>query len=182
MTAHSAASIAWYCVRTLPKHEHIAAGHLRALSAVAAVFLPRLRFRRKRRSGLVWVTEALFPGYLFARFELATSLRLVQATPGVSGVVHFGRQWPTVPEPVMTALRQEFGSEEVRDCASSFAPGDPVQIGAGAFQGLEAVIKQVLPARQRVVVLLEFLGRQTAVELPEEILLPPDGARRRRVF
>jgi len=33
------------------------------------------------------------------------------------------------------------------------------------FHGLEAVVERVLPARERVVVLLEFLGRQTMVEV-----------------
>jgi transcription antitermination factor NusG len=36
---------------------------------------------------------------------------------------------------------------------------------------LEGVITRVIPARQRVAVLLDFLGRQTAVELPAEQLI-----------
>ena len=37
--------------------------------------------------------------------------------------------------------------------------------------GLQAVVTQVMPARNRVTVLLEFLGRQTAVELPLDQVL-----------
>ncbi len=59
---------AWYCLRSQPKHEHIAAAHLRLLEGVT-VFCPRIRFKRATRQGLVWVTEAMFPGYLFARIR-----------------------------------------------------------------------------------------------------------------
>jgi len=38
-----------------------------------ANFLPRIRFRRTRRQGPVWVTEALFPHYLVCPVQLAHS-------------------------------------------------------------------------------------------------------------
>src|SRR5262245_26811854 len=47
----------WFCVRTIARHEHIAAAQLRQDSQVE-VFLPRLRFQRRTRYGLAWVTEA----------------------------------------------------------------------------------------------------------------------------
>jgi transcriptional antiterminator RfaH len=66
-------------LRTLPKQEHIAAAQLRHQSSDVEVFLPRVRYRRTTRRGPAWVTEALFLNYLFARFDLVNSLRLVQA-------------------------------------------------------------------------------------------------------
>src|SRR5215467_15412648 len=83
---------AWYCLRAQPKHEHIAAAHLRILEGVTA-FCPRIRFRRVTRQGTVWVTEAMFPGYLFARFELLEMHRQVQYAHGVSGIVRFADQY-----------------------------------------------------------------------------------------
>src|SRR6202008_1357728 len=80
---------AWYCLRSQPKHEHIAAAHLRMLEHVT-VFCPRIRFKRKTRQGPAWVTEAMFPGYLFALFELAEMHRQVRYAHGVSGIVQFG--------------------------------------------------------------------------------------------
>lgn len=170
--------IAWFCLRAQPKHEHIAAGHLRQMDGVE-VFLPRIRFRRKTRQGVAWVTEALFPNYLFARFGWEASLRRVHHAPGVSGVIHFGDRWPTIPAPVIEDLRQIFGQEELRILSGVPEVGETVQLAGGALQGLEAVVTQVLPARQRVTVLLEFLGRQTAVELPLNQVLREGDARRR---
>ena len=55
-------SLAWFCLRAQPKHEHIAAQHLKKLPGVE-VFCPRVRFQRATRRGKVWFTEAMFPNY-----------------------------------------------------------------------------------------------------------------------
>jgi transcriptional antiterminator RfaH len=170
------ASPKWFCLRSHSKHEHIAARHLSQLAGVEA-FLPRIRFRRTRRQGPVWVTEALFPHYLFARFRWSTHIRLVRHAPGVSDVVHFGHRWPTVPDEVMNELQSRFGHDSVYVLGDSLSPGDEVQISGGAFHGLAGVIIRVIPARERVAVLLEFLGRQAAVEIPADSVVRQAEAR-----
>ena len=79
----------WFCLRSQTKHEHIAAAHLAQLPKLE-VYLPRIRFKRSTRMGPAWFTEALFPSYLFARFDLLSSVRRVHHARGVTGVVHFG--------------------------------------------------------------------------------------------
>jgi transcription antitermination factor NusG len=129
------------------------------------VFLPRIRFKRPTRRGPVWFTEALFPNYLFARFDWMKSLSEVMHSRGVSTVIHFGDQWPVVPDSDLVALRSLAGDAELYEISGEFVPGDEVKISGGAFDGLTAVVTRALPSRQRVAVLLEFLGRQTPVEV-----------------
>lgn len=156
----------WFCLRSQPKHEHIAASHLRGVEGVE-VFLPRVRFRRTTRQGLTWVTEALFPNYLFARFDWTSLLRRVQSARGVSGVVHFGQHWPVVPPGDIEGLKQAVGVAEVHVIsAAPLQPGDAVEIGEGSLCGLQAVVSRVIPSRERVAVLMDFLGRQTTIEVP----------------
>jgi len=168
----------WFCLRSQPKHEHIAAAHLRKMEGVA-VFLPRIRFQRSTRQGMAWTTEALFPNYLFAQFSWHESLRQVQAARGVSGVVHFGTRWPVIDESVIADLKQAVGEEELHTIASVLQPGDIVEIGEGAMRGLQAVVSRVIPSRQRVAVLLDFLGRQTTIEVPAALLIKEGDARDR---
>ena len=59
---------AWYCLRSQPKHERIAGVQLRMLKGVT-VFCPLIRFKKKTRRGLIWVTEAMFPGYSGQSFD-----------------------------------------------------------------------------------------------------------------
>jgi transcriptional antiterminator RfaH len=172
-------ALAWYCVRSQPKHEHIAAARLREEGV--EVFLPRIRFKKGSVRGPVWVTEALFPNYLFARFDLRTSTRLVRHAAGVSQIVHFGDEVPTVPDQIITELRAQVGAEELHVIPEGLAPDDRVQISGGALHGLNAVVTQVMPAKERVKVLLNFLGQQTTVEMDTRALVREEGPRKRIV-
>jgi transcriptional antiterminator RfaH len=165
------AESAWYCLRSQPKHEHIAAAHLRLLDGVT-VFCPRIRFKRATRRGLVWVTEAMFPGYLFACFELSEMHRQVRYAHGVSGIVRFADRYPTIGEGALAQLREHTGAAEIRELSYEFSQGDQIKIVNGIFAGLEAVVTQVLPARERVKVLMDFLGRQIEAEVERSNVLP----------
>jgi transcriptional antiterminator RfaH len=164
----------WYCVQTRPKGEHIAAAHLRQLHGVSA-FCPRLRFQRGTRRGQVWFVEALFPGYVFARFVPATMWRAVQHAHGVARLLEFGGRYPLVDEDVIEALRSEMGDDEVREVKVGAAVGDEVELASGALRGLAGVITKVLSGGERVRVLMEFLGEQRLVEVRTiELGLRPD--------
>lgn len=160
-----AAGVAWYCLQAQPRHESIAARSLRQREEIE-VFCPRIRFRRPRAGGQMWMTEAMFPGYLFARFDLPSRQREIGHAHGLRGIVHFGGIHPAVPDAVIERLRLSVGDEELTEVAGEPRPGDEVTLAGGALHGLEAVVTQYLPARDRIRVLLEFMGRQMELELP----------------
>jgi transcriptional antiterminator RfaH len=154
----------WYCLRSQPKHEHIAAARLRQCEGIE-VFCPRVKIQRSTRRGLVWFTEALFPNYLFARFERQRWQTLVRYSPGISGIVHFGDHMPEVPEGALSELRAFMQDAELKVVTFTVEPGDDVEIVEGPFRGQAGVVRQILPARERVKVLLEVLGGVTEVDL-----------------
>jgi len=167
--------VAWFCVRTQLKHEHIAAANLRVLPGLE-VFNPRIRYRRSTRRGPVWFTESMFPSYLFARFDWRQQLRMVHHAAGVATIVHFGSRWPTVPDQAIVELKASVGEEDLRVVESEPKVGDEVQVSGGAFHGFQGIVTRLLPARMRVAILLDFLGRQTTVEVPmEEVVRLPAG-------
>jgi transcriptional antiterminator RfaH len=169
---------AWYCLQTQPKHEHIAAAHLRQQLKLE-VYLPRIQFKRSTHAGPMWFTEALFPGYVFARFAFAACQRSVHHARGVRRIVHFGPHWPTVPETALDELRRALGPEQLHVVPDSLEPGDAVVISGGAFDSLHAVVTRVLSSRERIAVLLDFLGRQTSVELDAGAVVKEGDARYR---
>jgi transcriptional antiterminator RfaH len=160
---------AWFCLISQRKREYIAAAQLAQQQAVK-VFAPRIRFRRPTRTGLQWTTEALFPCYFFARIA-PSSLRRVHHAPQVRGIVHFGNAWPTVPDHIIEELVKTVGGVKIHVIEPTISAGDEVKIVEGALRGFEAVVAQVMPARERVALLLEFLGRQIAVELDTGAIL-----------
>ena len=160
----------WYCIHTRPKSEHIATAHLKLLGDDISVFCPRIRFRRNTKRGKVWFVEALFPGYTFARFDLRTWLRAVNATNAVLGVVRFGTEYPPVPEGVVSQWSDTVDAEAVVTLNEELSPGDEVEIVDGPMRGIETVITRVLPGQQRVNILMEMLGQAREIEVPRDAI------------
>lgn len=154
----------WFCLKVQSKREHIVAAGLRRQLSIPCL-APRLRFRRATKRGAVWFVEAMFPGYLFAELVYATSHRAVEYASGVQHIVRFGEQIATMPASAIAAINANAGEEEIVTIDSEVAVGQAVHIVEGPLHGFEALVTQVLPARERVRVLLEFLGRTVETEL-----------------
>jgi len=161
----------WFCLRTQPKHEHLAATALRRQLELTC-FSPRLRFRRATRRGAVWFVEAMFPGYLFAEFVYSRQHRQVEYSPGIQGVVRFGDQVAALDSSNIANLRQAADEKEVVTFNPEIQVGQAVRIAEGPFQGLEALVTHLLPAKERIRVLLDFLGRSLETEVPMPKVLP----------
>src|SRR3954471_17058768 len=96
----------WFCLKTQPKQEHLAATALRRQVHIKC-FSPRVRFRKPTRRGAVWFVEAMFPGYVFAEFNFATQHRQVEYSSGIQGVVRFGDQVATVDPALIESLQEK---------------------------------------------------------------------------
>jgi transcriptional antiterminator RfaH len=161
----------WFCVRAKPKTERTTSQLLRTEAGIE-VFCPFVRFERARRSGRLWVTEAMFPGYLFARFSYPAQHRLIRATHGVTQIVSFGGEPAVVPETVINELRASVRDEETVVIEAGVEVGEEVNVVSGPFQGVRAVVTRVMPARERVAILLEVLGMEREVEVAVSSIMP----------
>jgi transcriptional antiterminator RfaH len=155
---------AWYCARTKPKHEHIAAANLRK-NLNLEVFHPRLRIERATQRGVVRIIEPLFPCYIFVRCVIEDKLNEIKHSNGISSLVHFGHRIPKVSDAIIEELQECFETEEPLNVENRLSPGDEVTVADGAFAGMSAFVLRNMPARQRVQVLLDILGRPTPVEV-----------------
>ena len=162
---------AWYCIQTAPKQENKVATLLRR-EASLEVFAPKIRFRRSRNGSPIWWTEALFPGYVFARFEFFPLHRQIRALPGVSTIVQFGERPAALPDDVLAALREAIGDGDTVEIASNPEPDTEVLVVQGPLRGLRLIVTRVMPARARIAVLMEFLGAEREVELDVASTIP----------
>lgn len=156
--------MSWYCVRTKPRHEHIAAATLRKNLGLEA-FLPRLRMERATRRGAVSVVEPLFPCYLFVRCFLEEKMDEIKHTNGISSLVRFGGKTPAVDDPIIEELQDCFESDELMTVENPLVPGCEISVAGGAFDGMSAHVLRNMPAKRRVQILLDILGQPTPVEV-----------------
>jgi len=163
-------SLAWYCARTKPKHEHIAAANVRQNLGLE-VFHPRLRMERATQRGVMRVVEPLFPCYIFIRCVLEENFGDVRHTNGISSLVHFGQKIPTVPDSIIEELRECFEADDPMTVEDPISPADEVVFVEGAFIGMRAFVLRIMPAKKRVQVLLDVLGGPTPVEVERKAVV-----------
>ena len=174
MSAH------WYAVFCKPRGEATAEANL--LRQGYNIYLPRLVSERRKAGKWVPSTEPLFPRYLFLQPRDAThSLAPVRSTLGVTGLVRFGVQPAVVPAALIEELRaceaagsggqdaNGVGGQQTR--RELFAPGAQVKFMTGPFAGLEGIFSKASGA-QRVIVLLELLGRMQDVTVARDWIVP----------
>ena len=153
----------WYAIRTKPHQERVAHVHLNQLCE--ETLLPMLKLES--------VVEPLFPGYLFAQFDLQARYRAVKFARGVLNIVEFGAHPAEVEDRTIEAIKERVVDGYVHVASSSFHEGQVVRIAAGPLVGLEAVFLREMKKQQRVCVLLNMLGRHTEMTLTrDQIRLP----------
>jgi transcriptional antiterminator RfaH len=167
----------WYCLRCRRKQEKLSASHLRVLLGVA-VFCPRIRFKQISRNTETWVTEPLFPGYFFAKFDSEQVVAEALAAYGVSDVLKLGARYAVVSDEIISELKQQTRATEIGSLASALVPGERWRVVDNIVNGLEVVILQILPARERIELLREFLQRGGRARLSDDSLCPsiPSGS------
>jgi transcriptional antiterminator RfaH len=159
----------WYAVNTKPHQEDIADLNLKRLGV--EIFYPQIKqdkvIRRRRQT----VISPLFPGYLFARFNLVTHYRAVNFAQGVRRMVTFGVTPAAVAEDVINSIKSRVCDGYVTMQPPLFKPGQVVRIQEGPLRGFEAVFEQETSDHQRVVLLLQTLSYQARVVVPVELVV-----------
>ena len=157
-------SLAWYCVRTQPRREQLASNTLVQRYGIE-VCAPTLRYpsHLKPRGRH---TEPLFPGYFFARFNAAEYMRKVNYAQGVNTLVTRGHQLVEVHPTIIQDIQSITHNDTLDLEAQLPSIGDPVNIMHGIFSGEQGTITKVMPAKERVKVLLTLLGQASPTEIP----------------
>lgn len=174
----------WYVVQTRARRELLVASLLDREEM--SIYLPEVVQQGAQGTRL----SPLFPGYLFVQVDLASSAAgALLHTPGVIRLVGAEQQPIPVADEVVRSLQARVAALNARGGlpAHDLRPGDPVRFKAGPLQGLDAVFVGPLTPRQRVDVLLYFLGQLQQVEVDVSLLEktnapvhPPAGQRPRR--
>ncbi len=156
----------WYAVHTQVHAESKANWHLRnqGFATYLPCYLKRVRHARQARER----ARPLFPRYLFLAMDIAAARwRAIRSTIGVVELVSHGDRPAPVPQTVIDEIRarEDARGLVVLPPAPAFGPGERVQINHGALTGQTGIFECVSDA-DRVVVLLELLGRQVRIRLP----------------
>lgn len=161
----------WYAVSTKPHQEKQAESHVCQLGIEC--FLPLLKTSKIIRRARKTVIEPLFPGYLFARFDISKHYRAVNYATGVRKIVEFGSGPVELDTVIIDAIKERLDDGYVTPQSGRFKMGQIVQINGGPLAGLEAVFTREMTDRNRVLLLLNTLGLQAKLSIDiDQVSLP----------
>lgn len=161
---------AWFVVQTQVNSEAKAERNL--LQQGFDVYLPRYLKLRSHARKIDKVPAPLFPRYMFVQVDIAKQRwRSIQSTLGVSHMVFNGSRPASVADNIIETLKareDERGMIKLGRPAH-IAVGERVRILAGSFVGSLGFFEGMAD-RDRVAILLDFLGRKVRVSLDMDLV------------
>lgn len=167
----------WFLAYSKPRLEDIALDNLlrQGFDAWCPTIKNVTSRRRKADDAQLFSQEVLFPRYIFFRpAHPQQSIAPVRSTQGVVSMVRFGIEFARLSHEKMVQIarwvdqQQELGPADVM----GLKHGTAVKVTAGPLKGLDALVR--MTASDRVVVLLQLLGKDHEVALPYQALARAD--------
>jgi transcriptional antiterminator RfaH len=157
----------WYVVQSKPREEERALHFLKEKGF--QTYLPRMEVVKVRKFKNVKSKQALFPGYLFCRFDKDENLGHVRWTQGVKKLLPESVSPMFVDDEIVQAihsLEQEDGVIRQQPLQKN----DQVRIARGPLKDLLGVFDHWSSDQGRVRVLLNFINYQASVELHHSLV------------
>lgn len=160
----------WFALRLEPRRERVALTFLHL--AGHAVYAPQTAVERIVCGRPVQYRRLLFPAYCFT--SAVAQWGALRGLPGVVGPVGCNGCGPSiVDDRVIAAIREREGADGLIHLVAPkingrrWRRGDRLRIGAGAFEGRDAIFEGEAP-RERIRVLLDLMGATWPIELPAD--------------
>jgi transcriptional antiterminator NusG len=160
-------NLSWYALRTRSNYEKIAATFLEARGFEQ--FLPLYLAPKRRSDRVIESRIALFPGYLFCRFDGRYRTPILSAV-GVVSIVAFGGKPAQIDDMEIEAIRKALGSGQNLEPYPYLREGQKIRIEKGPLQSLEGIL--VKKRGWRIVISVELLRRAVAVEIDPAVIVP----------
>jgi transcription termination/antitermination protein NusG len=161
--------VQWYAVWTRSRHEQLVREQLEQRKVEA--FLPTItRWSRwkDRKKKIDW---PLFPGYCFARFDVADTLRVLKCT-GVVNIVSFDGKPAAIPPVELDSIRLLVGSELQYDPCPMIHEGMLVSVVHGPLKGVVGRLVRKDAAKARLVLSVDLIGQAVSVEVDASDVKP----------
>jgi transcriptional antiterminator NusG len=151
--------IPWFALKVRARSEELTAGTLTQKGY--ETFVPTFQSRKYYHDRNKLVSSAVFPGYIFCRFEPATRFAVLN-TAGVNQIVGFGGAITPIEDDEIENIKRALTGDV--KCVPYLTAGQRVQVVKGCLAGLEGILIRQESAF-RVVVSIKLLQRSISVSI-----------------
>jgi transcription antitermination factor NusG len=152
----------WFVINTKPKKEF----QVERLFTEGGIKIYSPKYMHENK------IKTFFPGYGFIYFDFPAQYQLVKYTRGVKRVVG-NRGAPTpIPEEVIHEIksREIDGMIELYKYGEEPEVGDEIEVMEGPLKGLRGIFEKELTAKERVIILLNYVTYQGQLVIEKEKL------------
>lgn len=152
----------WYVINTKPKKEY----QVERLFTEGGIEIYNPKYQIENR------IKPFFPGYEFIYFDYPAQYRLVKYTRGVKRVVGVKEVPVPIPDGIIHAIksREVNGLIEIEKYGEKPEVGDEIEVVEGPLKGLRGVFQKELTAKERVLILLNYVTYQGQLIIEKEKL------------
>ena len=129
-------------------------------------YLPKIIIKKINTKPKV---EVLFPGYIFVNTNL-DKYKSLKYTKGIGKIIQFGDNIANVSNEEIESMKMLEETSKIDPVVSQVKIGQAVTIAKGSLKGTIAKVCS-LPAKERVGILLSFLGTVRRVTISEKDLI-----------
>jgi transcription antitermination factor NusG len=158
----------WYALHVHARKEQLVASQLQTRNLEC--FLPTYKSLRKWSDRTKEIQQALFPGYVFCRFDYENRQPVVMTT-GVTQVVGTGKVAIPIADCEIQALQVAVSSGIPAQPWPYLRTGEYVQVNYGHLTGLQGILVN-FKGNHRVVLSVTLLQRSLALEVELDWLSP----------
>jgi len=154
----------WFVIQTKPKKEEEARSYL-TLKGVE-IFNPLMENFVIRNGKITKELKALFPGYIFGKFDLEQDYSLVRWGRGVKKVLSLGGGYPSpISEEAVEIIKRRTDSHGIVRKTYHFKANEVIRVKSGPLKDLLGIFERWVSDTERVRVLLNLVGYQPEVEM-----------------
>ncbi|WP_111656343.1 transcription/translation regulatory transformer protein RfaH [Isoalcanivorax indicus] len=154
----------WFLIQSKPRQGSRAEAHLNHQGY--QTYLPQIATQTLRNGRREYITEPLFPGYLFIRLRPgADNWQPIRSTRGVQRLVSFSNTPTPVADAIVDGIRERLATQADADGDPLFRPGQTLRLQGGGFEDVEAIFER-FDGEQRVMVLMNIMNRRQRVRVP----------------
>jgi transcriptional antiterminator RfaH len=152
----------WFVINTKPKKEF----QVEKLFTEGGIkiYCPKYMHENK--------IKTFFPGYGFIYFDFPAQYQLVKYTRGVKRVVGNKGAPTPIPEGVIREIksRETDGLIELYKYGEEPEIGDEIEVMEGPLKGLRGIFEKEITAKERVIILLNYVTYQGQLVIEKEKL------------
>lgn len=155
----------WVVIRSKPHRESFLNSFL--LNKGFETYYPLIAEKGREQKA-----KPLFPGYLFVKISPRFELQEVKNVPNLLCPLMFEESLAVIEDSIIDEFKHRENSQGLIavEKPHRFKRGELIRIKEGSFTGIEAVVLEYIPERERVRLLLNYFGREIRLEAPESLL------------